>query len=1186
MFDTSGFVPGDFGPPQNSAQPRSSSLSSLSGSVENPLVPVSRFSSSSLSGSQGAIAVPQGSQSSVVTVGRELLEVQKEISQINNAAGLPHTTANITPDTSFDTVAKARRKTPLFEHITKFTIAKKPFILEDIKTNILGNIQDFDENIELLRRVFQDAYPITSNNGLPKAPADERQKDNLIEILTNYLKNLRSNLVKKLQLEGDSIILRQNIEHAQGIRQLIEHFNTTTSKFPYDKFDQYLDNQGSFDSTEDIESTIKDIEAGAGNEKKVRNLLRKFAKEYIDYPNNRSYVLTMPGIASNDVFEDLDMTTIRGASPTLANLIRLLLGDMDAVDFTPTINRMSGVINGLMPGGGKAKDHETEINRLFDSLLAKYRALEAKKIQCDTDLAAATAAAASSISGTAPTGSPTAGTAALEEATAEAKLTTAKAEAAAEEALALADTVNGMITEIERTSIAQAQAAAQTAAAAEIDQRNEQLRIANEGRTRAEAAAAAALEAEARAKNELNVAKAREEAALAEAKEATRRAEEATNRANQTEADARQQLEKALRNGSGQVINIEVVESLREKAAAATAEARSAVENANQAATAKETAEAAVAAARAEAAAATAAAAAATAEAREVAAARDAAVAERNAAVTARDAAVTARDAAVAAAAAEKSNQVALLIAANEAKDKAEAAREEAETAKGIAKTAEGIAEAAREEAEKARREAEAARARAEEATRLVTAQAAEAAAAASVAAANELKNYTDFILDITRIIPYNDPTNLSAIKEKIKDTFKESADSDNLIQSLIDTLSIDFNEMEEPSEIKKAILSKTADLKSEYTRFIKDLIRDLGLGNNATPENIKREVVSLKKSLQGVYNARDRRIEATEERPSAAVEEAGRMAENEMRAVIEKAGRRWDATHSQRRPPRPVLTAEQIYNELKSSSAASRGSRPTGGAKQKQNQKQSLDDYVLKIMNNDLDKPLKNNNPIVSLLKAFNGNIQRCNEEYIFEQFLSKNLELFDSDVGKEFYKLALPLIPKDSYDFAESCIKLFRICRKLKAQKKQKDIDVVYLATSKYNVLVDTLQQYEVDLYTLAQKVFPIDVSISIIFKEGKVYMHPPTDSYTETYVYKDKVFSEENYEFNNEYYPLNDSILYLLFVIGSYKAFEKNISTKRLKECAKKLRKYSRKHKFKVYKSVKGLLEARKKQPTLDE
>jgi hypothetical protein len=235
------------------------------------------------------------------------------------------------------------------------------------------------------------------------------------------------------------------------------------------------------------------------------------------------------------------------------------------------------------------------------------------------------------------------------------------------------------------------------------------------------------------------------------------------------------------------------------------------------------------------------------------------------------------------------------------------------------------------------------------------------------------------------------------------------------------------------------------------------------------------------------------------------------------------------------------------------------------------------LYNYSLKVANNSINLPLRKNKHIVELLEAFDKNsIQHTNEQYLFEKFLIKNLQMFDSTSGQEFYKLVVPLIPKDSYEFAEQCSQLYTLCSKL---RKEKDIDIVRLSSSKYNTIVDELQNFSVDLYTLAQKIFPTHNTVSIIFKDDSVYLHPTTDSYVDTYVYKDGKFIQEDYMFNVELYPLNDSIFYLLFVIASYKTFEHQFSSQELNECKKRLKKYSRKQKFKLHKSVKCLMEARK-------
>jgi len=100
-----------------------------------------------------------------------------------------------------------------------------------------------EETVGLLKRIFQEKYPSTRNNGIPKVPSKLDDKILVIKALQHHFNDIRNLLVKT----RDSLSARVELEHLQKIKILIEHFENDKNTFPYHKFQDYIDNQDFID---------------------------------------------------------------------------------------------------------------------------------------------------------------------------------------------------------------------------------------------------------------------------------------------------------------------------------------------------------------------------------------------------------------------------------------------------------------------------------------------------------------------------------------------------------------------------------------------------------------------------------------------------------------------------------------------------------------------------------------------------------------------------------------------------------------------------------------------------------------------------------------------------------------------------------------------------------------------------
>lgn len=193
----------------------------------------------------------------------------------------------------------------------------------------LENIASKD-HVGLFKKVFQNMYPITRTKyGLPKKPRNPSQKENLVQRLKNKFNVLRFDIQSNIKVKGDSTTLRESIEHLEDIKQLINHFeenNTTT--FPYDLLETYIENSDIDLFSDDIDEEMSKSYIKQKENTRIKNLLRQFAKIYLQDEYKSNYDLYDPGMSKGKFENYLAQADQKKLVPvTLGNLIRFLRDD-------------------------------------------------------------------------------------------------------------------------------------------------------------------------------------------------------------------------------------------------------------------------------------------------------------------------------------------------------------------------------------------------------------------------------------------------------------------------------------------------------------------------------------------------------------------------------------------------------------------------------------------------------------------------------------------------------------------------------------------------------------------------------------------------------------------------------------------------------------------------------------------
>jgi DNA repair exonuclease SbcCD ATPase subunit len=212
----------------------------------------------------------------------------------------------------------------IFDELPVVFIGMYSFDNEQLVEEFGDKSVEKEKIISLLKRVFQKKYPITRSNGLPKIPSKKGDKELLDRLLENYFDRLRAKIIRERKKHGNSMDLRQKIEQIQQIKVLQYHFENGKEKFPYHLFQNYIDNEDSIDFKEDLVQQIQKLRFKENEDKRVRNLLRQFAKLYLLQRNNEEFTLSDPG-ESEERFKKF-IAELKGKilPPILRTLIDLL----------------------------------------------------------------------------------------------------------------------------------------------------------------------------------------------------------------------------------------------------------------------------------------------------------------------------------------------------------------------------------------------------------------------------------------------------------------------------------------------------------------------------------------------------------------------------------------------------------------------------------------------------------------------------------------------------------------------------------------------------------------------------------------------------------------------------------------------------------------------------------------------
>lgn len=239
-----------------------------------------------------------------------------------------------------------------------------------------------EETVGLLKRVFQEKYPSTRNNGIPKVPSKLDDKILVIKALQHHFNDIRNLLVKT----RDSLSARMELEHLQKIKILIEHFEKDKNTFPYHKFQDYIDNQDFIDIQDDMEDALHGLSTSTDEDDRIRKLLRQFARVYLLNKGDHTFVVNDPGLSKQDFQELLQNAYADKVQPsTLKGLLQLLENPMTIEDLNEEIRKSH-----------EAKDTAEKDRKAYlkaNELLKEDKAAaEAAKIVAMADAAAASQA--------------------------------------------------------------------------------------------------------------------------------------------------------------------------------------------------------------------------------------------------------------------------------------------------------------------------------------------------------------------------------------------------------------------------------------------------------------------------------------------------------------------------------------------------------------------------------------------------------------------------------------------------------------------------------------------------------------------------------------------------------------------------------------------------------------------------
>ena len=106
--------------------------------------------------------------------------------------------------------------TDILSNIEFVFIGDHSFNNQQLKDKFIDpNSTQKNDVVPLLKKVFQNKYPMTRNHGIPRVPANKEQKEFLLSILQYYFNEQRYNIIKKRKMNGNSVSMRELINHIQ-----------------------------------------------------------------------------------------------------------------------------------------------------------------------------------------------------------------------------------------------------------------------------------------------------------------------------------------------------------------------------------------------------------------------------------------------------------------------------------------------------------------------------------------------------------------------------------------------------------------------------------------------------------------------------------------------------------------------------------------------------------------------------------------------------------------------------------------------------------------------------------------------------------------------------------------------------------------------------------------------------------
>ena len=305
-------------------------------------------------------------------------------------------------------IDKVIQEEDIFPNLEYVFIGSDSFNKEELIKNFADKDDDPLEVVSLLKKVFQKEYPITRVNGLPKIPSRKGDKEFLIKLLHFYFINLRYEILVQKQKFGNSVSLRERINHIQNIKILLDHFETDKEKFPYHMFQDYIDNRQFVEFEDDLVNALHKIKDIENEDLRIRNLLRQFAKLYLSKPINDEFDLKDPGL-SEELYNEFETKLNNKRIPSiLLHLMTILRNEKDKdikteeYDLSPLYELLSKLgdeidsidsvnSNNYMSGGKREykKDEiklEKAIEDVFNEILNKYKDLKASCSNKDTSI--------------------------------------------------------------------------------------------------------------------------------------------------------------------------------------------------------------------------------------------------------------------------------------------------------------------------------------------------------------------------------------------------------------------------------------------------------------------------------------------------------------------------------------------------------------------------------------------------------------------------------------------------------------------------------------------------------------------------------------------------------------------------------------------------------------------------------